>query len=271
MKDAFRTLVSRMPADGTIVAAVGHPGVGDVVSSAACRVRRLRRESEAGAGLRASECARDLRGARGPAFELVPHGAERGAGARRCTAQQRRERARGDRALDALGVPAPRRSRPLASVPGVKRRQEIRGEARRRHGDRRLRAPSDGGARHASRRCARAFPKRRLVAVFEPRTNTSRRAVFQDDYAVPSTARTARSFDSAGDAHLQRHRRGHRVLLRRAAGRRPARARSRRAGLAGVDDIVEHLADTCEGDVVLVMSNGAFGDIWEKLLEALGA
>jgi aspartate aminotransferase-like enzyme len=33
---------------------------------------------------------------------------------------------------------------------------------------------------------------------------------------------------------------------------------------------VEHLASTCEsGDVVLVMSNGDFGGIWQKLLAAL--
>jgi UDP-N-acetylmuramate: L-alanyl-gamma-D-glutamyl-meso-diaminopimelate ligase len=40
--------------------------------------------------------------------------------------------------------------------------------------------------------------------------------------------------------------------------------------LGGVDAIVARLAATCErGDVVLVMSNGGFGNIWEKLLAAL--
>jgi UDP-N-acetylmuramate-alanine ligase len=39
-----------------------------------------------------------------------------------------------------------------------------------------------------------------------------------------------------------------------------------------VEAIVEHLAgELHEGDVVLVMSNGAFGGIWEKLLEKLRA
>ena len=38
----------------------------------------------------------------------------------------------------------------------------------------------------------------------------------------------------------------------------------------GVPAIVEHLVDFCEpGDVVLVMSNGGFDDIWRKLLGAL--
>jgi aspartate aminotransferase-like enzyme len=35
---------------------------------------------------------------------------------------------------------------------------------------------------------------------------------------------------------------------------------------------VDHLVGECEaGDVVLVMSNGGFGNIWERLLEALSA
>jgi UDP-N-acetylmuramate: L-alanyl-gamma-D-glutamyl-meso-diaminopimelate ligase len=38
VKEAFRTLIARMPADGTIVAATAHEGVRDVVADAPCRV-----------------------------------------------------------------------------------------------------------------------------------------------------------------------------------------------------------------------------------------
>jgi aspartate aminotransferase-like enzyme len=39
-----------------------------------------------------------------------------------------------------------------------------------------------------------------------------------------------------------------------------------------VEAIVARVAEIAEeGDVVLAMSNGAFGNIWEKLLGALGA
>jgi UDP-N-acetylmuramate: L-alanyl-gamma-D-glutamyl-meso-diaminopimelate ligase len=42
--------------------------------------------------------------------------------------------------------------------------------------------------------------------------------------------------------------------------------------LEGVDAIVDELARSCEpGDVVLVMSNGDFGGVWQKLLDALAA
>ena len=44
------------------------------------------------------------------------------------------------------------------------------------------------------------------------------------------------------------------------------------AAFAEIDDIVDWVvAGRREGDVVLVMSNGAFGGIWEKLLAALEA
>ena len=40
--------------------------------------------------------------------------------------------------------------------------------------------------------------------------------------------------------------------------------------IEGVEAIVDHLLSFCEpGDVVLVMSNGDFGDIWQKLLVGL--
>jgi aspartate aminotransferase-like enzyme len=39
---------------------------------------------------------------------------------------------------------------------------------------------------------------------------------------------------------------------------------------SGVEEIVATLSPQLQaGDVVLVMSNGAFGDIWQKLLSSL--
>ena len=40
----------------------------------------------------------------------------------------------------------------------------------------------------------------------------------------------------------------------------------------GVDAIVDHLFSVrARGDVIITLSNGAFGAIWEKLLDRLGA
>ena len=54
-------------------------------------------------------------------------------------------------------------------------------------------------------------------------------------------------------------------------GRGAARAGRDAAAFAEIDDIVDWVvAGRQEGDVVLVMSNGAFGGIWEKLLARAG-
>ena len=115
------------------------------------------------------------------------------------------------------------------------------------------------------------YPERRLIAVFEPRTNTSRRAVFQEDYA--------RSFDAAGrvvvsivpDAPI--YSATGEVTEWFSARKLAADLEARgvpAAAIDGVDAIVDHLAAICApGDVVLIMSNGDFGDVWHKLLAAL--
>src|SRR5690606_24368172 len=70
----------------------------------------------------------------------------------------------------------------LARFRGVRRRQEVRGEVRGV-------TVIDDFAHHptAVRETVAAmrlrYPGRRLVAVLEPRSNTSRRALFQDDFA----------------------------------------------------------------------------------------
>jgi UDP-N-acetylmuramate: L-alanyl-gamma-D-glutamyl-meso-diaminopimelate ligase len=115
------------------------------------------------------------------------------------------------------------------------------------------------------------FADRRLIAVFEPRTNTSRRAIFQRDYA--------RSFDGAD-----------RVIIRSipegpiysatgpvegffSADKLVADLGERRlpaTSCDSVEEIIEQLTAECRpGDVVLCMSNSSFDDIWQRLLDAL--
>jgi UDP-N-acetylmuramate: L-alanyl-gamma-D-glutamyl-meso-diaminopimelate ligase len=110
------------------------------------------------------------------------------------------------------------------------------------------------------------FPGRRLWAVFEPRSNTTRRNVFQAELA----AALARA-DCAVVAQVAR-------LDQIPAGERlnPERliADITRAGrpaayLPDVEAIVRHLeAEARAGDVICVFSNGGFGGIHQKLLAA---
>src|SRR5262245_60699380 len=73
VKEAFRKLVSGMPADGTIVAATAHPGVRDVVEGAPCKVIGYAADApEAPAAWQARALAP---GAAGTRFELWRDGA----------------------------------------------------------------------------------------------------------------------------------------------------------------------------------------------------
>ncbi len=109
------------------------------------------------------------------------------------------------------------------------------------------------------------------MSIFEPRTNTSRRRTFQQDYArafdgsdlvIVSRVADAPIYSATGE-----------VTERFSADDlvRDLRARGLDAvALDGPDAIVEQLrGEARPGDVLLVMSNGAFGNIWEKLLASL--
>ena len=154
----------------------------------------------------------------------------------------------------------------LASFQGMKRRQEIRGEA--------------GGvlviddfAHHptAVRETVRAirerWPKRRLVAVFEPRSNSSRRKVFERAYAEAFEGAAA-VFLSAPP--LRHNDRADDFLDTDVLVERIQRQSIPASAHLSADALLPHLlAELQPGDVALVMSNGGFGGIHEKLLAAL--
>jgi UDP-N-acetylmuramate: L-alanyl-gamma-D-glutamyl-meso-diaminopimelate ligase len=269
VKQAFRTLVAGMPADGTIVAALGHEGVRDVVAGAPCRVVGYGLGEERALDWCGARLAAEARGTR---FELLRPGAapvaalaplHGGYNVENCLAALA--------AVDVLGVPPAESVPALASFRGVKRRLELRGEARGV-------LVLDDFAHHptaveASLGAARArFPGRRLVAVFEPRTNTSRRKVFQQAYAEAFDGADCVVVAEVPDTPL--YSATGEVTERLSASQLAADLHERgvdAVAIDGVDAIVRHLAATCrEGDVVLAMSNGDFGGLWEKLLEALG-
>jgi UDP-N-acetylmuramate: L-alanyl-gamma-D-glutamyl-meso-diaminopimelate ligase len=103
--------------------------------------------------------------------------------------------------------------------------------------------------------------------VFEPRTAATRRDVFQQDY-VEAFFET----DIAIIADVYKPDKapeGHRFSSDQFA--RDLRQQGVEAyHISGVEQIVKYLADRLQsGDIVLIMSNGGFGGIHAKLLEAL--
>jgi len=155
----------------------------------------------------------------------------------------------------------------LASFQSVRRRCEVRGEV---NGV----TVIDDFAHHptAVRETLAAlrtkYANRRLIAVFEPRSRTSCHATFQDLYvdafAPADYVIVARVYDAQRAAEMGGVLDIEKLIEEVAAAGKPAHA------ITEVDEIVEQMRKEMRpGDVIAVMSNGAFGGIHEKLLAAL--
>jgi UDP-N-acetylmuramate: L-alanyl-gamma-D-glutamyl-meso-diaminopimelate ligase len=111
------------------------------------------------------------------------------------------------------------------------------------------------------------YPDRRLWAVFEPRSNTSRRNIHQAEYA--------RSFDGAARASIRVPEPHDKVPLDEqldiGAVVHALNAHGVEADASpDVDVLVRRVIEGAHpGDVLLVMSNGAFGGFIPTLLEGL--
>ncbi|HXV37500.1 MAG TPA: Mur ligase family protein [Myxococcota bacterium] len=269
VEQAFRALVAQMPRDGTVVAALAHPAVRDVVRGAACRAF--------GYGVDAASldwCASNLEAdARGTHFDVLRDAKLAARAFVPLFGSFNVENALGALAVvAALGVPLERAVEALATFRGVKRRQELRGEV---HGV----AVIDDFAHHPTAVRAsidsirQRFPGRRVIAVLEPRTNTSRRAIFQQDYALAlacADRAVVRSVDAgpiySATGPVEERLSSEQLVADLGVHGVPAIA------CAGVDEIIERLVADCRaGDVILCMSNGSFDGIWQRLLDALRA
>jgi UDP-N-acetylmuramate: L-alanyl-gamma-D-glutamyl-meso-diaminopimelate ligase len=105
------------------------------------------------------------------------------------------------------------------------------------------------------------------VAVFEPRSNTSRRKVFQREFTSALSAADEvilAGVFGAGKIPPEERLSPEEVAADLRASGRPAQV------LPEVDGIVARLVESCrEGDLILIMSNGGFGGIQGKLAAAL--
>jgi UDP-N-acetylmuramate: L-alanyl-gamma-D-glutamyl-meso-diaminopimelate ligase len=154
----------------------------------------------------------------------------------------------------------------FATFAGVKRRMEVRGEAAGV-------TVLDDFAHHPTalaetiRAIRQQYPQRRVWALFEPRSNTTRRNIFQQDIAASLAladgafiARVDRAGELAENERLKPE-------LICAELRRQGRVAE---ATASSDEIVERLLPNLRAtDVVAVFSNGKFDGIHEKLLTRL--
>ncbi len=109
---------------------------------------------------------------------------------------------------------------------------------------------------------------RRLIAVFEPRTNTSRRSVFQSEY--PRAFEGADRIIIREPPDLARIPEGERFSSQKLV--EDLRSLDRQADyFPDTDSILEFLSgELRRGDVVLIMSNGGFDNLHQRLLDNLG-
>jgi UDP-N-acetylmuramate: L-alanyl-gamma-D-glutamyl-meso-diaminopimelate ligase len=154
----------------------------------------------------------------------------------------------------------------LRTFKSVKRRMEVKGE---RGGI----VVIDDFAHHptAVRETIKAvrqrYPGRRVIALFEPRSYTAQRREFQDEFQA--ALGTADEIVLGGLFHPERYT-AETALEPGAMVAEWNRAGTPAAQFAETDQIVSYLLPRLrKGDVVLVMSNGSFGGIHEKLLAAL--
>ena len=110
-----------------------------------------------------------------------------------------------------------------------------------------------------------AFPDKKLWAIFEPRSNTSRRKVFQDDYI--------KGFQQADHAIISQIKTkavdsGHELIDVDQLAAEISDKGTACAALPNADSIAEKLiSEVGNNDVVVVMSNGSFDGLMAKLVD----
>ncbi len=267
IKTAFRAFVEQLPEDGLLVAAGGDPNVDAVLDGACCQVLRY--------GLR-EPSASPLAGWSAEMLEVGPGGTtlevffqgERW-GSVQCPLMGRHNTLNTLSVIAIahhLGLSMEEIAEGLASFQGVKRRQEVRGEVRDI-------IVMDDFAHHptAVRETLYAlragFPNRRLWAVFEPRSATSRSKTFQQDFIEAfqdaDHVVIADVFASDKIPSQERLDPGQLVEEMKLKGQDAMFFSSTEEILKGI------LPRLKPGDLVCVMSSGAFDGLHERLLDAL--
>ena len=111
------------------------------------------------------------------------------------------------------------------------------------------------------------FPREKIWAIFEPRSNTTRRNVFQND--LVTAFGLANNIVISQVARLEQLAPGERLDAEKLMQDIKASGKDA-AYLPDADAIVTHVSKNARGgDVVVVFSNGGFGGIHGKLLEHL--
>ncbi len=267
--ESFRKLVRLIPPEGCLIACADYPEVVSVAREAGCAVRWYAVNGAAGARPPGSHVVSVLGESGGYSrFRLEADGAGHEFRTRLPGRHNAANAAAAAIALMHLGYDAGRTAGALEGCDGVRRRQEVLGEF--------------GGvlviddfAHHPTAvretivAVRRRYPGRRLIVAFEPRSNTSRRKVFQKEFADGLSE--ADMVVVAGVFGVAKIPPGERLSPGEVAAAVAAKGKTAVA-IEDVDEIVAWIREVSRpGDIVLIMSNGGFGGIQGKLAGIFGS
>ncbi len=263
VKSAFRRLMAIIPTDGNLIVRGDDPGAADVARDARCVIHTYGPGQTWDGRIDAIDTTRGRM-----QFTVLRDGVPVGAYESSLVGTHNLyNQVAACAAAMIAGVPADRLNDGFSSFAGIKRRQEIIGE------------PGsvtvvDDFAHHPTAvevtlaALRQRFGERRLWAVWEPRSATSRRAVFQQQYAAAfDTADlviVAEPFDQSGlpdDERFDASKLIHDLQVRG----------NDALCLPDAETIARTIAARAHPmDVVAILSNGAFGGLHKRLLTLLG-
>lgn len=262
IKRAFKKFVALLPDDGLIVANLDEPNVAEVVANAPCEVQGYGETTTVDWSLTGVKARGGMTD-----FQVKHKGAAWGRLSVQLPGKHNCLNALAVAAvLHRLGLSVETINHGLSNFGGIKRRQEVRGIIKNI-------TVIDDFAHHPTavketiRALKNAYYPQRLITVFEPRTNSSRRSIFQQDY-IPC-------FDDSDLTFIREP-----VPLDNVAKEElfsakqlcdDLNARGKHAlACPDTETILAQLLPLLQADdVVAILSNGGFDNIHSRILERL--
>jgi UDP-N-acetylmuramate: L-alanyl-gamma-D-glutamyl-meso-diaminopimelate ligase len=272
-RHAFEHFVTLMPEHGRVIANAADPEVRKVVERARCAVSYFAIDGEDTGAVSPTWLAAPAAPTEEHSpFDLFYGGSHCGRVLCPLPGRHNIKNALAAIAAAAEGMPGEVSVRDLVSAlprfGGVRRRQELRGIANgvrvyddfAHHPTAVLETLAALRARHASGK---------LIALFEPRSATASRKLHEAEYPAAFAPADVVLLAPVGRAEIDAREKLDVAAIAQVIDAQPGK---RALAGSGVDGLVEEVIGMASaGDTVVAMSNGAFGDVHEKLLAALAA
>ena len=263
IKRSFRKFVQLLPQDGLLIANLDDHHVAEIASEAPCPVEGYGLDSSYPWSLNEMQFSNDKSN-----FTVFHHGEKWSRMSVKLPGEHNCLNSLAVCAvLNHIGVPAAEIDRGLSSFGGVKRRQEVL-------------AVENGitviddfahhptAVRETVNALKKAYKGQRLIVIFEPRTNSSRRSIFQQEYVsafdssditiirAPLPLADFNPDDLFSSTKLALDLQNSRNLVAIA--------------FKTTEEILDYLATLLQkGDVVAILSNGGFDNIHSRLIEQI--